>query len=215
MSENYNRFPSFLRLSLVHKREIIRSWDIAMAFLLAFGLAFFIPRSFFQGNLNALAAAELGVASALVGIILAGLAILAVFLDREYVEILAKTGGGLEEDLFMFWFTAALAVWSIVANVILLLFADRLVNSGIPIIIHMVHAVLPNFHPSSIFPYPSFNHFYARVGIALSTWLFLWALFAALNLISFIAGHTSNRAAQIALENSSSSSSRKESQPSP
>jgi len=150
-----------------HRKAILASWDIYTAFLIGLLLALLAPSNricqFFSGLLTA----ELGVASALVGVILAGLAIVTVFLDKDYIAVLAKIGHGLEADVFPFWFTASLAVTSIVINVVAL--------------------VMEGF----------FENYAYRIFLGLSTWLFLWTLFASLNLVAFIAGHARNRSYQI------------------
>ncbi len=114
-----------------------------------------------------LAVAELGVASALVGIVIAGLAILVAFLSEDYLEVMATAPGGVEADFFPFWFTAAIGVGTIVVN-------------GIAIAVG--HSI---------------SEISQRALLAGGAWLFLWTLFAMLNLVAFIAAHGSNRALQI------------------
>jgi len=143
---------------------VYKGWDLWASILLASIIAAIAPIQLFPEALRLLAIAELGVASTLVGVILAGLAILAVFLEESYLCILEQAGGGFEEDLFPFWFTAGLAVYSIVLNVLVIVLANSLSLRA------------------------------SRVLLGLSVWVFLWALFASLNLVAFVAGHAANRA---------------------
>ena len=114
-----------------------------------------------------LATAELGVAAALLGVVLAGLAIIVVFLNEDYVELLSRVEGGVEADFFPFWFTAALAVVAVVLASVTLIVAERLLPLAL------------------------------RLLVGISFWLFLWTLFATLNLVAFVGAHGSNRALQI------------------
>src|SRR3989442_5802407 len=95
-----------------------------------------------------LATAELGVAAALLGVVLAGLAIIVVFLNEDYVELLSRVEGGVEADFFPFWFTAALAVVAVVLASVTLIVAERLLPLAL------------------------------RLLVGISFWLFLWTLFA-------------------------------------
>jgi hypothetical protein len=69
-------------------------------------------------GLKALGLAYVSLGAALFGIVLAGLAVVAAFFDREYVEEL-RSHGRLDGALFGFWWVAALAVVSVLASVAL------------------------------------------------------------------------------------------------
>jgi len=90
-----------------------------------------------------------------------------VFLDEQYVELLSRVEDGVEADFFPFWFTAALAVVTIVLACFTLITTERLVPPAL------------------------------RVVVGLGLWFFLWTLFATLNLVAFVGAHGSNRALQI------------------
>lgn len=160
----------FWRTAWRHRREVLLSWDIGVSLLVSSLAGVFTPEIAIERNLTYIAGTELGVASVLVGIILAGLAILVVFLNEEYLAILSRTKGGLQADIFPFWFTGALGVLSISFNVLVILFGADLVV-GVQ-----------------------------RIVLGASTWFFLWTVFAVLNLIAFVAGHVANRSRQIILE---------------
>ena len=117
-----------------------------------------------------LGSAELNISSALFGVIIAGLSIVVVFLNKQYVKVLHKAGAGILEDLFPFWYTAVLAVISIIL-------ATILVSLG-----------------------PIQNECYLRVLVGASSWFFLYTLFASLNLIGSIVAHGINRTRQIIME---------------
>ncbi len=54
--------------------------------------------------------AQLQIGTALMGVVLAGLAIIVVFLDERYIKILEQVAPGLEADLWPFNYVALLAV---------------------------------------------------------------------------------------------------------
>jgi hypothetical protein len=54
--------------------------------------------------------AQVGIGTALLGIVLAGLAILIVFLDEEYIKLLQQVPPGIDADLWPFKYTALIAI---------------------------------------------------------------------------------------------------------
>jgi hypothetical protein len=68
--------------------------------------------------LKALGIAYISLGAALFGIVLAGLAVVAAFFDREYATTLRQVGT-LRQSLFAFWWVAALAVAAITASIAL------------------------------------------------------------------------------------------------
>lgn len=156
----------------VYRSQIFTAWDVWAALVLAGGLAYLTPEVKPEGVIVTLARVQLGVATALFGVVLAGLAVIVAFLHEDYLAVLSSAGEGLEEDFFPFWFTAALAVLSIVLDLIVII-ASQTVLVYVP-------AGLVTFVVS---------------------WVFLWTLFAALNLVPFTAAHGINRALQVTLQN--------------
>lgn len=155
----------------VYKREILTGWDFWVGLILAGILAFLVPDSQPGRIIATLARVQLGVATALFGVVLAGLAVIVAFLHEDYLELLLTAGEGLEADFFPFWFTASLAVISIVLD-LLVIVVDEATLSHIP----------------------------AELVVFAVSWMFLWTLFAALNLVPFTAAHGINRALQIQLD---------------
>lgn len=151
-----------------HNRlAVALSWDVWAAILLASLLTKYAKTPFLLKQSMALFQAELGVVSAILGIILAGLAILVLFVDSEYLKILSKTLHGFSSSLFPFRFAATLATWSITSDIIMI------VMSG-----NMTITVL-------------------RISFWINTLLFFWSVFATLNLVSSVSGHALNRGLQV------------------
>lgn len=113
--------------------------------------------------------AVVGVASAIIGIVLAALAIVTAFLDREYGAALERAGHGVASEVFAFRYPAAIAVLSVVVSAAFLLAQDE------------------SWLADSI-----------ATAVAISTFLFLYTLFATLNLVAGIGGHLMNRSRHLA-----------------
>lgn len=71
-----------------------------------------------DGGIKALGVAYISLGAALFGIVLAGLAVVAAFFDRDYVRQL-RVAGSLHQSLFGFWWVAGIAVVSLLASVVL------------------------------------------------------------------------------------------------
>jgi hypothetical protein len=59
--------------------------------------------------------AEFGLIGALLGLVIAGLAIVIGFLGRDYAVVLMKSDGGPSGEFWPFWYVSALAATSIIA----------------------------------------------------------------------------------------------------
>ena len=107
-----------------YRRSIAVSWDFIGAFVAA-GLAMYLPSDEqVRGSAQQLAPAALGLASALVGVVVAGLAVVVVFMDDQFLGLIqekAALEGGVERLLFPFWFVTATGVTAILASLVLLL----------------------------------------------------------------------------------------------
>ena len=68
--------------------------------------------------------AQVHIGTALLGIVLAGLAILVVFLDEKYIELLEKVPPGFDADLWPFKFTAFIAVVCAASGMALMLLGN-------------------------------------------------------------------------------------------
>lgn len=149
-----------------HRRAVFLSWDVWSAVVLGALGATIVPEPLLLRAATQVASIGLTIMGAILGVILAGLAIVVVFLDREYLKVLERAGG-VHADFFPFWFTAALAVVTVVLDVALVLIAEAL-----------PHAAL-------------------RIAVGVVLWFALWTLFATLNLVAFVGAHGENRALQI------------------
>lgn len=90
-----------------------------LGLLAAAGVLFlYLERDLHGAGLQALGVAYISLGAALFGIVLAGLAVVAAFFDREYVATL-RDAGTLDRALFGFWWVAALAVVSLLCSIAL------------------------------------------------------------------------------------------------
>jgi hypothetical protein len=81
-------------------------------------LVLYLNRDLHGAGLQALGIAYISLGAALFGIVLAGLAVVGAFFDREYVAAL-RDAGTLDRALFGFWWVAALAVVSLLCSLAL------------------------------------------------------------------------------------------------
>jgi hypothetical protein len=103
--------------------DVSRGWDLWLSLGLATVLTVLVPVADVGQRLKDVASVEVSLASALIGLVLAALAILTVFLDRGYLKVLVQAEGGLAADLFQFSFLAALLVIAIVLAVVAIVLA--------------------------------------------------------------------------------------------
>lgn len=98
-------------------RDLLGTWGSAVALAGAAGVLWlFLDGCLADDGLKALGVAYISLGAALFGIVLAGLAVVAAFFDREYIAEL-RAAGTLDHALFGFWWVAALAVASLLASV--------------------------------------------------------------------------------------------------
>ena len=116
-----------------------------------------------------LTAAQTQVGPALLGVVLAGLAVLVVFLDREYIALLESVPPGVEADLFPFRWTAAVAAATILSSLVV-----------------SYSAVLPESWWLLL-----------RVSFWFGLASFIYMIWITLDLMTFLAGHARVRIAQI------------------
>lgn len=97
--------------------DLVGTWGSGLG-LLAGGVVLwlYLSHNLSSDGLKALGVAYVSLGAALFGIVLAGLAVVAAFFDREYVEQL-RDAGTLDKALFGFWWVAALTVASLLASV--------------------------------------------------------------------------------------------------
>ena len=81
------------------------------------------------GDAVTIALALVSIAAALLGLVLAGLAVVAAFFDPEYVRTLSQRGS-LRGALFLFWWVALVAICSVTSSVVLLVTAQATSSRG-------------------------------------------------------------------------------------
>jgi hypothetical protein len=120
------RVPGFIATAWLFRSKIVFSWDAGGATVAAI-LAVWLPSDQQVASLaTPLAGAALGVGSALVGVVVAGLAVVVAFLDDEFLGVMdegTERYGGVEGQLFPFWFVTATGVATLLLSVLLLLAA--------------------------------------------------------------------------------------------
>jgi signal transduction histidine kinase len=99
--------------------DLLVTWGSLLGVLAAAGVLFLYLNHDLPGaGLQALGIAYISLGAALFGIVLAGLAVVGAFFDREYVAAL-RDAGTLDRALFGFWWVAALAVVSLLCSIAL------------------------------------------------------------------------------------------------
>lgn len=109
--------PGFWRLVLKNWRGILVHWDWPVALATGLVVTFLSDECQLREHYREALLAEVGVAAGLLGIVLAGLALVVAFLDDDLIVFLHETGDGLAEDVFPFSFTALLAAGTALAGV--------------------------------------------------------------------------------------------------
>lgn len=122
--------------------NLVGTWGTLLA-LLAGGSALWL---YLAGNLRddglkALGVAYISLGAALFGIVLAGLAVVAAFFDRDYVNQL-REAERLDKALFGFWWVAALAVVSLLTSVVLAVVVYATASRGVTAVALTVATVL-------------------------------------------------------------------------
>jgi hypothetical protein len=153
------------RLMWLHRAEILKSWDFWTALIVAGAATLLHPE---PDTVVAFASIAVGVTSAIIGIVLAALAIVTAFLDRTYVSVLNDAGHGMATEVFGFRYPAAVAVLTVIVSGAIVMTQDETWYC------EALRWILP-----------------------VAVFLFLYTLFITLNLVAAIGGHMMNRAAQL------------------
>lgn len=151
-------------------RRQIPSWDIVAAFVLAVCAWFGLDDRTIALGLEPLLQAEVSALGTLLGLVIAGLAILVAFLSRDWIAVLIRASNGIQGDFFPFWYVAGLTT-------------SALTFAGAGLILRLQATPLQS-----------------RVIATGSIFLTLYAVFSALNLVAFIVHQGGNRATQLLLE---------------
>jgi hypothetical protein len=90
-------------------------WDLFVAVLVTTAAVVFVNSITLEKILKDLLVAEFGLIGAVLGVVIAGLAIVVAFLSREYARVLMKADDGPIGDFWPFWFVAVLAATAVLA----------------------------------------------------------------------------------------------------
>lgn len=101
--------------SIWRNKRSLWNWDLVLALVLAVVAVIFVRDSTLATDLKTVLVAELGLIGALLGIVIAGLAIVIGFLSSEYAVVMMKSEGGPAAEFWPFWFVALLTAISILA----------------------------------------------------------------------------------------------------
>lgn len=113
------RVAGLLASTVKFKEKVVLSPDLWIA--IAAGVAVFqlLPDVQLHGVVRALASAGVSIATALVGVVIAALAVVVAFLDDEFLQLMDQATrrlGAIEGQLFPFWFVTGLGVLTILAS---------------------------------------------------------------------------------------------------
>lgn len=158
---------SFWQLALANRSQVLRAWDWPAAAGLTFLALLVVELDTLKEALPELLVVEAGLLAGLLGVLIAGFAIIIVFLHRDFVRILARTKGGVVGDFFPFWYIAALAAVAILAS-----------GSGV-LLVHQA------------------TEMQLRILFGVTTFLSSYTLFALVNVVGFITLQGTNRATQL------------------
>ena len=153
----------------LHRCDILKSWDLWVAVVAAIASIALKPKS---ESVVVFASSAIGVTSAIIGIVLAGLAVVTAFMDRRYIAVLNQAGHGIVTEVFNFRYPAAMAVVSVIFSAILILTQNEI------------------WYPKAL-----------GWLVPIAVFFFLYTLFITLNLIAAIGGHMMNRSLQLTSNN--------------
>jgi hypothetical protein len=108
-SENVS---GFWRTTWRSKRDLL-SWDLPLAIIFTVLTGTFVKDATLVKSGQIFFITELGALAALLGVIIAGLAIVVAFLSDDFAQVLAKSKSGIAGDLWPFWLVTALSITGI------------------------------------------------------------------------------------------------------
>jgi hypothetical protein len=97
------------------QREQWLGWDLALATAGTAAGVLFVHDASLKRVLPGLLTAEFGLIGAVLGVVIAGLAIVVGFLSREYAQVLMRADDGPIGDFWPFWFVAVIAACAVIA----------------------------------------------------------------------------------------------------
>ena len=142
------------------KDKVILSWDLLIAVVVGIAAWFVVPESDAPAVLARLTGAGIAVSSALVGVVIAALAVIVAFMDDEFTALIDRATktryGGMEGQLFPFWFVTGLGILTVLVSVGTTAFAG-----GAP-------------------------DWFARVLVGIVTLLLVWTALGVFNIVSYL-----------------------------
>ncbi|MDP3064795.1 MAG: hypothetical protein Q8O40_16585 [Chloroflexota bacterium] len=91
-------------------QKTVFDWSLWVTLALSFAVAFIGDEKTLRSASVEVGSTQVQIGTAFLGIVLAGLAILIVFLDEKYIALLEQVGSGFDADLWPFKYTAFIAV---------------------------------------------------------------------------------------------------------
>ncbi len=149
--------PGFWSLLLAHWRHIFLHWYFVLSLVLGIAPAVLVTDSNLQERYTLILRTEATVSVGLLGVVLAGLSLIVTLMNDELLRVSNSIGRGVIEDFFPFSFTAVVAVLTSSASLMFLILT------------------------------PQNDELTMRIGIGLSTFLFVWTLFNMLALVRLVA----------------------------
>ena len=128
-AERPRRVPGFFRTCWLFRSKIVFSWDFAFA-ALAVAVSWIVPTDQQVRDLSEpLAPVAVGLATALIGVVVAGLAVVVAFLDDDFLALVneaTRQYGGVEGQLFPYWFVTGTGVAATLGAILLMLTREAL-----------------------------------------------------------------------------------------
>lgn len=112
--------PGLIESSVRFKEKVLLAWDLWIGVACALAVFAFVPESQISPLIDSLTSAGLAVAATLVGVVIAALAVVVAFLDDEFLGLMDRATrryGGIEGQLFPFWFVTGLGILMILVSV--------------------------------------------------------------------------------------------------
>ncbi|MEK7353235.1 MAG: hypothetical protein AABZ77_01850, partial [Chloroflexota bacterium] len=105
-------------------RKTVLDPSLWITLVISILIALFGNETILRSVSQSVGSAQVQIGTAFLGIVLAGLALLVVFLDKRYIALLAKVPPGFDADLWPFKYTAFIAVICSGFGMILIIIGD-------------------------------------------------------------------------------------------
>ena len=138
-AERPRRVPGLIRTSILFKDKVLLTPDLWVGALVGVAAFLLVPDDGLRAALDGLTTAGLAVATAMVGVVIAALAVVVAFLDDEFIALMDRATkdryGGMEGQLFPFWFVSGIGVVTILLSVGAIAFATMAPNEAIRVLV--------------------------------------------------------------------------------